>query len=241
MTAHKRSTPVYSIYVGKRKRGGTSIRKHLGIGFIGQLLKHVADQQADERRRRHRAEIQLRQALRAAVQLSCSVIREMKHAVATQMAKRGYFQHARGEWRRRHRFAANQSQMAPESQMGRQMDQDLGETAAAANLAITTWLELLSRTNNAAASAIIGQLGTWRQELLADGASPIELLCAERAIVCRVEMEVVAAVFDSPAPKSTVHSANLASRILAAHRRLSAAIRTLHDVRARYGSGVVAD
>jgi hypothetical protein len=60
MTAHKRSTLVYSIYVGKRKRGGTSIRRHLGTGPMGQLLKFLADQQADERRRQRRAEIELR-------------------------------------------------------------------------------------------------------------------------------------------------------------------------------------
>jgi hypothetical protein len=163
------------------------------------------------------------------------VIREIKFVVATQLALRGYFQHDRGEWRRRHGFVPNENTILRRPRSADIADVDdgiLDQVGPAASAAITRWLELLASRNPAAVATIGSQLGKWRQELLADGESAIEELCAVRATLCRVEIEVIAACVRATPTMTHAHAAALAERIKAAYRRLAAAVRTLNNLRA---------
>jgi hypothetical protein len=108
--------------------------------------------------------------------------------------------------------------------------QEYGDLAAQAQEA---WLQLLSGTDYLLAESVRLKLGALRQELGAEGASPLEKLLVERIVACWLQTHYADALYaQAKGPQSTTSvRQELMKRQESSQRRYLAAIKQLALVR----------
>jgi len=259
MSWQKRGAGKYLYLYRGRNANGHPLYSYIGTGVaatVGELLEVENRVKRIERRDRERNQReQVKELFNLGRQMSAAIAIE----VQSEMASRGFHQHARGEWRRARggRIATNPLvtkngghngfSVQVEGRMIDACQVPIGDaehpsTARADAIQLTRraldgWIALLAGNDQQAAAGLRRDLQIARRRFLAEGNSNVERLLVDRILVCRLQVDYCDLAIAATADATPKQVKFFNRRLNAADWRLVVAVKNLVTVRGLLSRG----